>query len=81
MPETERRSSLRHRTFKAAKIVLKEDAAVIDCTVRNLSETGALIGIANAVAVPEEFSLRMDGSTRLCAVVWRRFDRFGVRFR
>lgn len=58
MPETERRIRPRRRTFKAAKIVLnKGGAAAIDCTVRNLAETGALIRIGNAVTVPEEFSL------------------------
>ena len=80
MPETERRGSPRHRTFKPGKIVLNDGAAVLDCTVRNRSEKGALIGIANTLAVPEEFDLKVDGGTWRCVVIWRRFDRLGVRF-
>jgi hypothetical protein len=38
---TERRTMSRHRTFKAGKIVLNEGQSVVDCTVRNVSETGA----------------------------------------
>lgn len=77
---SEHRSAPRHRTFKAGKIVLNEGQSVIDCTVRNISETGASLSVVNAVAVPEEFTLKMDGSTRTCVITWRRLDRLGLKF-
>jgi hypothetical protein len=77
---SEHRASPRHRTFKAGKIVLNEGQSVIDCTVRNISKTGASLSVVNAVAVPEEFKLEMDGSTRACVITWRRLDRLGLKF-
>jgi hypothetical protein len=77
---TERRTMSRHRTFKAGKIVLNEGQSVVDCTVRNVSETGASIGVVNAVAIPAEFDLQVDGATRSCTIAWRRLDRIGVKF-
>jgi len=77
----ERRGAPRHRVLKTGKIVLADGTSVIDCTVRNLSETGALISVENAVVMPEEFTMQVDGNPRRCIVMWRRFDRLGVKFR
>jgi hypothetical protein len=77
---SERRNATRNRTFKAGKIVLNDGRSVIDCTVRNMSGTGASIGVVNAIAVPAEFSLEVDGSLRSCVVAWRRLDRLGIKF-
>jgi hypothetical protein len=43
MTESERRTAQRHRTLKAGKIVLHQGSSVIDCTVRNVSASGAAI--------------------------------------
>ncbi len=66
--------------FKAGTIVFNKGSSVLDCTVRNVSETGALINVANALTVPQEFELRWDGNACNCSVVWRKFDAAGVRF-
>lgn len=39
----EQRQATRHRTLKGAKIVFNDGHSTISCTVRNLSETGALV--------------------------------------
>jgi hypothetical protein len=81
MTEAERRTAQRHRTLKAGKIVLHRGTSVIDCTVRNVSATGAAISVVNAATVPAEFDLQFDGQIRPCTVAWRRLERMGVKFK
>ena len=76
----EKRANDRRRVLRAGKIVLNKHGSVIDCTVRNISKTGALIGVLSAVTVPEEFILRWDGIEQSCKVVWRKPDRMGLKF-
>ncbi len=56
--------------------------AGIDCTVRNLSETGAALEVVSVVGIPTEFSLviRSDNINYNCRVVWRKMNRIGVAF-
>lgn len=81
MTESERRTAARHRTLKAGKIVLHHGTSVIDCTVRNISATGAAISVVNSATIPAEFDLQFDGETRPCTVAWRRLERMGVKFK
>jgi hypothetical protein len=76
----EKRDSERRRALRAGKIVLNKGGSVIDCTVRNISKTGAQIGVLSVVTMPEEFELRWDGNVQRCKVVWRNPDRIGVKF-
>lgn len=70
----------RHRVFKAGKIVF--DGAVIDCTVRNISRTGAALEVESPVGIPPKFTLviEADRVSRPCHVVWRKERRVGVGF-
>jgi hypothetical protein len=79
--ESKRRSAQRHRTYKTGKIILHDGASVIDCTVRNISGTGASLSLPNAATVPREFDLQFDAERRHCIVAWRRLDRMGVKFK
>jgi len=56
--------------------------ATVDCIVRNLSETGASLEIANPVGVPDEFILliKPESLKRKCRVAWRSANRIGVQF-
>jgi hypothetical protein len=81
MIENEHRNTQRHRTLKAGKIILHHGTSVIDCTVRNISATGASITLPNAATVPADFELQIDGQARPCKVAWRRLDRMGVKFK
>ncbi|KRP96182.1 MULTISPECIES: PilZ domain-containing protein [Bradyrhizobium] len=76
----ERRDKARHRVLKAGTIEFGGGA--IDCTVRNLSDTGAALDVASPVGIPDHFTLfvQADGTHRTCTVVWRKEKRIGVRF-
>lgn len=70
----------RRRVFKGGKIVFNQGGSVVDCTVRNVSETGALVNVVNAMTVPQDFELRWDDKARHCSVAWRKMDSLGVKF-
>ena len=75
----EHRAAQRHRFFKAASI---SSAVTVDCTVRNLANTGAMLEVVSQAAVPHEFALAFSAyrSHRRCHVVWRKDKRIGVTF-
>lgn len=80
--EEDRRVSPRRRTLKAGRIVFGQLSRVFDCTIRNASETGALLLVPNSTGIPDEFLLYVDSEqTRQPAeVIWRQDDRVGIRF-
>lgn len=82
MGDEDKRRAPRHRVLKAAKIISTDNKSVIDCTVRNLSETGAQLVIERTVAVPDKFQFFLaNGDTiRDAEVAWNIGDRIGVRF-
>src|SRR5262249_4239763 len=51
------------------------------CTVSNMSPAGALLLVANAGGLPEQFDLHVDGYSQRCTARWRRPDRIGVKFK
>ena len=53
----ERRNTARSRILKVAKVILGT-SSVIDCVVRNVTNTGARIHIPNTVDLPEALSPR-----------------------
>jgi hypothetical protein len=81
MPVQERRNSTRSRVLKGAKIILGA-SSVIDCVVRNVTNSGARVQIANTVELPDDLGLTFDGgrSIRDCRVVWRTVTETGVKF-
>lgn len=74
------RTAARKRVLKAGEIEFGGGA--IDCTVRNLSETGAALSVESPVGIPAEFNLVIlsDDVNRRCRVVWRKEKRIGVTF-
>ena len=78
----ERRKSARSRVLKGAKLVFLGTSSVIDCVVRNVTNGGARVQIANTVDLPEPFGLTFDGghSVRPCRIAWRTFTETGVEF-
>jgi hypothetical protein len=54
----------------------------MDCIIRNLSETGAMLEITSPIGVPSNFTLiiKPELLKRPCEVVWRSAQRIGVRF-
>lgn len=52
----------------------------IRCSVRNLSNTGALLGFPNPVILPRIFELTFDGQDMRASVVWQSGRLAGVKF-
>jgi hypothetical protein len=53
----ENRTRLRRRVLKAGKILFAHGTCTLDCTIKNISEHGAMLQIDNSVSVPDEFQL------------------------
>jgi hypothetical protein len=54
----------------------------MDCTIRNMSATGAVLEVGSPVGIPDEFTLlvKPEFVKRNCRVAWRSAKRIGVRF-
>jgi hypothetical protein len=76
--DDEHRIAARHRVLKGARIHF--GGGSIDCTVRNISETGAALDVTSPLGIPTEFTLVTDDIQRPCRVVWRKEKRIGVTF-
>ncbi|WFU42614.1 PilZ domain-containing protein [Bradyrhizobium sp. CB82] len=76
----EHRIAPRRRILKAGTIEF--GGGGIDCTVKNISETGAALELATPLLIPDRFTLRVpsDHLKRRCHVVWRKERRLGVAF-
>jgi hypothetical protein len=76
----DRRGSGRRKTLRGGRILWPNGDAS-ECTVCNLSETGAQLIVRGPV--PNLFDLVIEGDQwrDVCAVVWRRDDRVGVKFK
>jgi hypothetical protein len=78
----ERRRQQRARTLKSARILLNGHRSVIDCTVRNLSPSGACLDVATTLGIPECFDVifNSDSSIHACRMVWHKEKQLGVEF-
>jgi hypothetical protein len=76
----EKRVAPRHRVLKAAKIEF--GGSVIDCSIRNISDTGAALEVESPLGIPERFTLIItaDKQRLACRVVHRKEKRLGVAF-
>jgi hypothetical protein len=52
----------------------------LSCTLRNLSNTGALLSFPNPVILPRVFDLTFDGQTMRSSVAWQSGRLAGVKF-
>jgi hypothetical protein len=80
VPMNGNRIAPRKRVLKAGSIEF--GGGKFDCSVRNLSETGAALEVVTPLFIPERFTLsvRTDQLRRPCHVVWRKQKRIGVAF-
>lgn len=77
----EKRRAPRLKAFKAGRIVFNHGGSTIDCTIRNLSDTGAKLVLEQALLAPDQFQLQFqDGLLRSCTVRWRKLTEIGVSF-
>jgi hypothetical protein len=77
----EKRTAPRHRVLKQGTLTFPGGGA-IDCTVRNLSSTGARLDVASPLGLPESFSLLIDADhfMRRCRAVWVSERQIGIAF-
>jgi hypothetical protein len=76
-----RRITNRQKTLKSAKIIFNKKQSVIDCFVRDLSETGAKLQVSDQAGIPRNFTLTLnDGSSHECERVRAYGSEIGVRF-
>jgi hypothetical protein len=68
----EHRAAPRQRVLKGGRIVINDGFSTFQCTVRNLSETGARLKVASIVGIPDTFGLVMDDGRKFaCTVAWK----------
>ena len=79
----ERRIVGRTRILRNAEIVVGgRVVSKVQCTLQELTNTGACLTLASTYRVPDTFELTFDQdrSRRPCWVKWRTGDRLGVSF-
>jgi hypothetical protein len=76
----ERRAAPRHSVLKAGTILIGNGS--INCMARDMSETGAMLGVTSSVDIPEYSTLILspDGRHTSCHVMWRTEKQMGVAF-
>jgi hypothetical protein len=82
MTDSEHRIARRQRVLKSAKLIFNNNQAVFDCSVKDMSATGAKLSVKNSVSIPDDvrFMLTQENTIRDAKVVWRRGDLIGVHF-
>jgi hypothetical protein len=79
----ERRPKTRKPVLLTGIIAYAEGAHSFDCTLRNVSETGARIGVGKNVTVPSDFHLinMRDRVAYDAKLVWNKGSEIGVTFK
>jgi hypothetical protein len=77
----ENRVKTRGRIFTFGTIKCGSGRRVFS-VVRNLSKIGAVLEVDNALRIPDEFTLIVEGHlfARSCRVAWRKPKRIGIDF-
>jgi PilZ domain len=78
----EARRTARARTFLQARVSYGEGAISAECMVSQLSQTGARLTVASAVALPDVFDIAIPqrAIARRGKLVWREDDQVGIDF-
>ncbi len=78
----EKRKVPRRRVLKEGKIVYADGLRVFDCTIRDMSASGARLLIASTVGLPDSFQLyeKSCGLLHPAKVAWRQANSLGVQF-
>ena len=79
--DKDRRVAPRRRMLKSAKIFINGGVSVFDCTVRDVSATGARLSLGMFQALPKQFDLQVNNlGTHRCELVRIIGNEYGVRF-
>jgi diguanylate cyclase (GGDEF)-like protein len=79
---SEQKPTPRGRTFLAGKVISNYGQSTIDCIVRRVSETGAVIEVESVLGVPERFHLLIpgEGEPQPCKRSWQSEKQVGLVF-
>lgn len=78
--QADRRGKHRKQTFKFGIITCSANRRILS-VVKNISETGALVEVDNALEIPDEFTLAIESEcARVCHVVWKTAKEIAVNF-
>lgn len=79
----ERRPHQRRRMLLGGVVVFGRGDCVFDCSIRNLSESGAKIVCAKGIELPQSFHLIIVRDRLICEaqLSWRQGDAYGVAFK
>jgi hypothetical protein len=78
----DRRSNQRRRTILKGRVLFNNRSSVFDCTIQNISDSGAQLSFADISLLPPIFELEIPSQDRRiqARVVWWRGKIYGVRF-
>jgi len=79
---SDKRRAARRRVLFSGKLVNADASATFDCTIRDLSATGAKVRLAGTAPVPSEIWLIevREGLAFKCRVAWRALPQLGLEF-
>ena len=79
---SDRRAVPRYDVRKDGRLLFIDQPCCVECTIKNISEDGALLGLVVSVTLPRVVLLweRRIGAIHECEVKWRDGDTIGVHF-
>lgn len=79
---SEKRTSQRRRVLKGGNIYFNRGYGAYSCTVKNLSDGGAMVLMEDSSGLPGEFDFVITGEdkTRKASISWRANGRAGIVF-
>lgn len=82
MSMVESRVAKRQRVLKSAKIIYGPSQSVVDCAVRDLSDTGAKLICQRNELLPDEIRIvfLQNNTIRSAKIAWRRGEQIGIHF-
>lgn len=78
----DRRTSQRQKSFLKGVILFNKRASSVDCTVRDLSPSGARVVITPGTTIPQFFELYIPSKDQYLEArqIWRTTDELGIAF-
>jgi hypothetical protein len=78
----DQRAVLRHGVRKEGRLLFVDQPCFVECTIRNISEDGALLSMLVSVCLPPVVLLwvQRTGAIHECEVRWRKGRAVGVHF-
>ena len=83
MSASERRVAPRQKSFLRGRLFFNNRLNVVDCVIRDISDTGARLVYSEAVTTPDEVELHIPqkDQTLYAKIAWRRGEEVGVTFK